>query len=144
VNQYTEDGYVWLAKMVAEQGVVNAIDAVNWPTESSPCVVRGGSWELEAEELRCSARLGSDDEAWKDSDPNFPRSPWWFTDDPARGVGFRLFRSYEKLDRETIAKFWEASAPGTVDEVETRVLSGRGGYGLVDPELPEVIKASGN
>jgi formylglycine-generating enzyme len=144
VNQYTEDGYVWLAKLAAEKGMVKAIEAVVWPTESSPCVVRGGSWEMEPEELRSSARLGSDDEAWKDSDPNFPRSPWWFTDDPARGVGFRLFRSYERLDKDTISKFWEASAPNTIEEVETRVLTGRGGYGLVDPQLPEIIKAAGH
>lgn len=144
VNQYTEDGHAWLATIVAEQGNIHATDAVNWPTQSSPCVVRGGSWEMNAEQLRSSARLGSDDEAWKDSDPNFPRSPWWFTDDPARGVGFRLFRSYEKLPQEQITKFWNASAPNTIEEVETRVLTGRGGYGLVDPSLPEAIKASGN
>lgn len=142
VNQYTEDGYAWLAELVAEKGALNATDAVKWPVESSPCAIRGGSWEMDAEDLRCSARLASDDELWKDSDPNFPRSPWWFTDDPARGVGFRLFRSYETLDKEKITKFWEASAANTLHEVESRVLGGRGGYGLVDPELPALIKAA--
>lgn len=142
VNQYTEDGHEWLAKLVAERGKINATEAANWPTESYPCVVRGGSWEMDAEDLRCSARLGSDDEMWKEEDPNFPRSPWWFTSDPSRGVGFRLFRSYQPLDSDTISKFWEASAPNTINEVETRVLSGRGGYGLVDPELPAAIKAN--
>ncbi|HBJ34639.1 MAG TPA: transcriptional regulator [Planctomycetaceae bacterium] len=140
VNQYTEDGNAWLAKWMKEQGGVDATRAVNWPTESSPCVVRGGSWEMDAEELRAAVRLGSDDEVWKEEDPNFPRSPWWFTSDPARGVGFRLFRSYEKLDKETISKFWEASAPNTINEVETRVLNGRGGYGLVDDELPKAVE----
>lgn len=144
VNQYTEDGYQWLAELAAENGVVRAIDAVKWPETSSPCVVRGGSWEMDPEDLRCSARLASDDELWKDSDPNFPRSPWWFTDDPARGVGFRLFRSYETLDKETLSKFWETSASNTIDEVDSRVLGGRGGYGLVDPELPAAIKAAGH
>jgi len=140
VNQYTQDGHVALMKLLSEKGLLNATDAVAWPTESSPCVVRGGSWEMEATDLRSSARLGSDDESWKEEDPNFPRSPWWFTSDPARGVGFRLFRSYRELDKPTIHKFWEASAPNTINEVETRVLGGRGGYGLVDPNLPEAIR----
>jgi len=139
VNQYTEDGHAWLKKWSEQKGPVNAIQAVQWPSESSPCVVRGGSWEMEPEELRIAVRLGSDDELWKEEDPNFPRSPWWFTSDPARGVGFRLFRSYEKLDEATISKFWEASAPNTINEVETRVLNGRGGYGLVDQSLPKAI-----
>ncbi len=136
VNQYTEDGYTWLVG----RDNVNALDVVKWPEESSPCVVRGGTWELEAVELRSAARLGSDDEAWKEEDPNFPRSPWWFTSDPARGVGFRVFRSFKPLDAELIKKFWEASAANTINEVETRVQSGRGGYGLVDAELPKVIE----
>jgi formylglycine-generating enzyme len=143
VNQYTPDGYAWLAKAIAEKGKLSATEAVVWPTESYPCVARGGSWEMDPAELRSAVRLASDDEVWKEEDPNFPRSPWWFTSDPARGVGFRLFRSYEMLDKETITKFWEPSAPNTILEVDTRVLSGRGGYGLVDDALPEAIRASG-
>jgi len=143
VNQYTPDGYAWLEKAIAEGGKLNATEAVVWPTESYPCVARGGSWEMDPAELRSAVRLASDDEVWKEEDPNFPRSPWWFTSDPARGVGFRLFRSYEMLDKETISKFWEPSAPNTILEVDTRVLSGRGGYGLVDGEVPEAIRAAG-
>jgi formylglycine-generating enzyme len=71
VNQYTEDGYSWLA----DKKSVQAIDVVQWPTQSSPCVVRGGSWEMEPEELRSATRMASDDEVWKEDDPNFPRSP---------------------------------------------------------------------
>ncbi len=37
--------------------------------------------------------------------PNLPKSPWWYTDDPARAVGFRIVRSYKPLDQATIAKF---------------------------------------
>lgn len=144
VNQYSEDGYGWLAEMAAGQGgKVNALQAVQWPTQASPCVVRGGSWQLDAEDLRCSARLASDDEEWKIDDPNFPLSPWWFTADPARGVGFRLFRSLQPLDQETITKFWETGATDAIAAIETRVDEGRGGYGLVDPELPQAIEDAG-
>jgi len=136
VNEFTEDGNAWLEG----KDSLGPLDTVKWPQQSSPCVVRGGSWEMEPEELRTAVRLASDDEAWKESDPNFPRSPWWFTSDPARGVGFRVFRSYQPLDKETIKKFWETSAENTINEVETRVSTGRGGYGLVDKDLAESIK----
>jgi len=136
VNAYTADGY---QSLVGKTGLT-AIDTVTWPTRSSPCVVRGGSWEMEPEELRATVRLASNDKEWKEEDPNFPRSPWWFTSDPARGVGFRVFRSYEPLASETIKKFWETSASNTINEVQTRVSTGRGGYGLVDRDLTESIK----
>ncbi|MFK8113735.1 MAG: formylglycine-generating enzyme family protein [Rubripirellula sp.] len=136
VNQYTEDGY----KPFASDKPVNALSVVTWPETSSPCVVRGGSWELDPEDLRSAARLASDDEEWKDEDPNFPTSPWWFTSDPSRGVGFRIFRSYKPLDDATITKFWEASSQDVKDDVESRLVGGRGGLGLVDPTLPEAIK----
>ena len=99
---------------------------------------------MEPEELRSTVRLASDDDVWKEADPNFPRSPWWFTSDPARGVGFRVFRSYKPIDALTIKKFWETSATNTISQVESRVETGRGGYGLVDRNLPELIKALDN
>lgn len=136
VGQYSEDGFGWMGK-----GPVKAVDAVQWPELSSPCVVRGGSWEMDPPDLRSAVRLGSEDEEWKEEDPNFPKSPWWFTSDPARGVGFRLFRSYKPLPEETITKFWEANSDDVKDDVESRLVGGRGGLGLVDKTLPEAIKA---
>ena len=137
VNQYSEDGYGEFKK----DKPIHAVDVVNWPETSSPCVARGGSWEMDPEQLRSAARLASSDEDWKEEDPNFPKSPWWFTSDPARGVGFRLFRSFQPLNSETIARFWEANAQDVKDDVESRLLGGRGGLGLVDKSLPEAIQA---
>lgn len=137
VGQYDEDGY---AEFAEQKGPLNAVDVVKWPESASPCVVRGGSWEMDPEQLRSAARLASDDEEWKVEDPNFPKSPWWFTSDPSRGVGFRLFRSYQPLDEERITKFWEASAQDVKEDVESRLIGGRGGLGLVDKSLPEAIK----
>ncbi|EGF27754.1 formylglycine-generating enzyme family protein [Rhodopirellula baltica] len=136
VNEYSEEGYQWLK----ESPVDNAIDAVRWPENPWPCVARGGSWESDPPELRSAARLASDDDEWKNEDPNFPKSPWWFTDDPSRGVGFRLFRSLEPLGREALKNFWEPTALETVDDVESRISGGRGGWGLVDKDLPEAAK----
>ena len=136
VNAYTEDGYGWLA----EKSDLRGIDAVKWPTKPWPCVARGGSWEMDPPDLRSSVRLASEDEEWKEEDPNFPKSPWWFTSDPARGVGFRLFRSFKALPDDLMVKFWEANAEETVMDVDSRLQEGRGGLGLVDQSLPEAIK----
>ena len=137
VNQYDEKGYAGFAKA---KGPLKAVDAVAWPESASPCVVRGGSWEMDPEQLRSAARFSSDDEEWKYEDPNLPKSPWWFTSDPSRGVGFRLFRSYQSLPSDKIVKFWEASAQDVKDDIEFRLIDGRGGMGLVDKLLPEAIK----
>ncbi len=135
VSQYTEDGY----KRFVGPNPVNATDVVVWPETSSPCVSRGGSFEMDVDQIRSASRLASNDNEWKDSDPNFPKSPWWFTDDPARGVGFRVFRSFKPLKKETITKFWEASAEDVLSDIESRLSGGRGVLGLVDPTLPKAI-----
>ena len=137
VNAYTEDGYA----SFADKQPINASDMVVWPKESVPCVVRGGSWEMDPPDLRCAARLGSDDEEWKEEDPNFPKSPWWFTSDPSRGVGFRLFRSYKPLPKDKVAKFWNTTNEDALADVESRIIGGRGGLGLVDDKLVDAIKS---
>jgi len=144
VAEWTMDGY-------DEQGygdlpqdrVLDVFEVVRWPESASPGVVRGGSWEMEAPQLRSAARLASDDSEWKSEDPNYPKSPWWFTSDPARGVGFRLFRSYEPLGDELIVKFWDRMTDDVARDVESRLAGGRGVLGLVDKELPKVIQQSG-
>lgn len=138
VNAYTEDGYT---KFKTGKSV-NATDVVAWPKTSSPVVIRGGSWEMDPEQLRSAARLSSDDKEWKTEDPNFPKSPWWFTSDPTRGIGFRLFRSYTPLDEKTLANFWKANSSDVVEDVESRLLGGRGVLGLVDEDLPDAIKSA--
>lgn len=137
VNEYTEDGY---ARFVDKQPV-RASEMVVWPEWAYPVVARGGSWEMEADQLRSASRLASDDEVWKEDDPNFPKSPWWFTNDPARGVGFRLFRSYEPLDNQKIKNFWESTAEDVNEDVKARLVGGRGGLGLVDEGLSKAIEA---
>ncbi len=136
INQYTEDGYQWLK----DEKPGDATQAARWPENPDPCVARGGSWEMDPPALRSAARLASDDEAWKEEDPNFPLSPWWFTSDPSRGVGFRLFRSLETLPKETITKFWDASSEAILMDVESRVNDQRSGYGYVDEKLGEAAQ----
>lgn len=136
VNQYTED----YSSLKSDEPIAGE-EAVVWPETGTSCVVRGGSWEMDIEDLRSAVRLESDDDEWKSEDPNFPLSPWWFTSDPARGVGFRLFRSHQPMDDEAIAKFWDPSAEDILMDVESRIVGGRGGQGIVDPLLAEAIKS---
>lgn len=135
VDAWTEDGYVDF-----EGKNLNALEAVHWPENPYPCVVRGGSWEMDPVDLRSAARLPSDDEYWKEEDPNYPKSPWWFTSDPARGVGFRVFRSYKPLTREKMHNFWEAITEHQLADIESRLIEGRGGLGRVDKDLPAAIE----
>lgn len=137
VDRYTENGYA----DIAGKGVLTVDQAVQWPTTAYPAVARGGSWEMDPEGLRSAARLGSDDPTWKDEDPNYPKSPWWFTSDPARGVGFRLFRSYKPISDETIVKYWDMNTEDVQIDVRSRLSGGRGVLGLVDEELPTAIES---
>ena len=116
--------------------------AVDWVRSSTPDprAVRGGSWEFTAERTRSASRMGSDDEAWKEYDPNLPKSPWWFTTDPARGVGFRLLRPVNPIDREAIEEFWKIDCDDIRYDVQDRLSEGRGVLGIVDRDLPAAIK----
>lgn len=116
--------------------------AVDWVRSSTPDprTVRGGSWEFAADRTRSAARMGSDDEAWKEYDPNLPKSPWWFTTDPARGVGFRLLRPAKPIDRAAIEEFWKIDCEDIEYDVQDRLSEGRGVLGIVDRDLPAAIK----
>lgn len=125
----------------ALEGKVNWKDAIVWPTEEKNRVVRGGGFQDPAERLRSSVRMASDDEPWKENDPNLPLSPWWYTDDPARAVGMRLVRSATPLDAELIGKFWNIDNESIQESVDIRMDEGRGVYGLPVPALAEKLKA---
>ncbi len=58
-------------------------------TQLYPLVIRGGSYEDLAKDLRSAARAASDP-AWKQIDPQIPKSNWWFPDAPF--VGIRIVR----------------------------------------------------
>jgi hypothetical protein len=51
-----------------------------------------------------------------------------------------VFRSYEPLSDQAIRNFWKANSEDVVDDVEARLLGGRGVVGQVDETLPEAIK----
>jgi len=110
------------------------------PKEKGSRCVRGGGWQDPPERLRSAARLGSVDELWKDEDPNVPKSPWWFTNDPARMVGMRLVRSSKALTKEEQTIVWEIDHNEIREDVDFRLQEGRGAIGIPVPELTQEFK----
>jgi hypothetical protein len=135
LDEYSEEGYQKFAGKT-----LKGADAVNWPTKAYPRTVKGGSWDDDADRLRSAAKMGTDDPEWKTEDPNLPLSPWWFTTDPSRGVGFRIIRPLKELPKSEMARYWDADVEDVQLDVENRLLEGRGVIGLVDPALPEAVK----
>lgn len=139
IEGYAEDGYSELAD---KSQPLSILAAVHWPDSAENRVVRGGSFQDDAELVRSASKVKSEDEEWKSEDPNVPLSPWWYTTDPARGVGFRVFRSYQPIDKEGIKKFWEIDHEYIQQDVDARVDEGRGIRTIVDEALAKDIEAS--
>ena len=137
LDQYSETGY---ANFAGRKQTVES--AFAQPTKLYPRVVRGGSFDLAAEDCRSAARLGSHDRDWKEQDPNFPKSPWWYTTEPATGVGFRLLRPLNAPPtREAQDAFWKADLASILNDVISRVRQeGRGALGVVDETLLKAIQ----
>ena len=137
LDEFSEDGYPRF-----DNQPVTARDAIAWPGEVFPRVVRGGSFEMSSRKCRSAARLGSDDDEWKMDDPNLPASPWWHTTAPATGVGFRIIRPLTPPDdAKAREKFWQADVDEIAEDVESRIHDqDTGAIGIVDPELPTAIE----
>jgi len=97
VAEWTLDGY--------DPAGYNPEAGAYVPAEKEyPGVLRGGSYKAPAGALRSAARLASKP-AWKERDPQFPRSQWWFTDAPF--AGFRIVRPLHPPDPEDYEKYWD-------------------------------------
>jgi formylglycine-generating enzyme len=137
IDEYSRDGY----QRLADKGAVGWQDAINWPKRLYPRVIRGGSWDETPEALRSAARRRSDDDNWRTEDPNFPQSPWWFTSEPALGVGFRPIRPLKEPPIAERQKFWDADIEQIREDADFRIDSeGRGSRGPATPELPAAIE----
>jgi formylglycine-generating enzyme required for sulfatase activity len=74
-------------------------------TQPYPHAVRGGSWHDPADMLRCGARVASDP-AWKQQDPQLPKSIWYETD--AQWLGFRLVRPAKMPSADEMYRYWNS------------------------------------
>ncbi len=137
LDQYLPDTYAKLG-----EGPVSANDAVRWPTKLYPRVIRGGSWYEAAPFARSAARLKSEEREWKISDPNIPKSPWWYTEEPAMAVGMRVIRPLKPLSDEEKKLVWEADVDDVREDVAARLREGRGALGMANETLPAAVEAA--
>ena len=65
-------------------------DSVTNPlvTTGTEYVVRGGNYTSDAADLRSAARSHTEHDAWLRTDPQQPKSIWWYSD--IKGIGFRV------------------------------------------------------
>jgi formylglycine-generating enzyme required for sulfatase activity len=97
LDQYDSDFYQQCA------GNGGIVDPWNKAAKPYPHAVRGGSWDDEATMCRSAARRGSE-RAWKMTDPQLPKSVWYFSD--AQFVGFRIVRPLKVPPPEQMQKYW--------------------------------------
>jgi len=76
---YAEDAYAKIAD--------GAVDPKG-PAEGTEHVVRGGSYGDDAALVRCSSRGRTHHDDWLRTDPQNPKSIWWYSD--IKGIGFRV------------------------------------------------------
>ncbi|MEX0716156.1 MAG: formylglycine-generating enzyme family protein [Planctomycetaceae bacterium] len=138
VAEWVLDRYDPHAYRRFEGKTIAADAAILWPTQLAPRVLRGGSYESEAVECRSAARLPSADGDWQSRDPNFPHSPWWFSDETALGVGFRIIRPLVEPPVKERPRFWDADADAVRNAVKAR--QEFTAIGVPDPNLAEEIK----
>jgi len=74
------------------------------PDRLHPRTVRGGAYDDDVSEVRCTARMESNLN-WKSRDPQIPKSFWWNTDSPF--VGFRLVRPLNQPSEDEQVAFWQ-------------------------------------
>ena len=147
VDELVAGGY---ARQAALPQPVPVAAAITWPQKLYPRVLRGGAYYDEPAQCRSAARRGSrdaggtpEDPDWKDIDPNLPKSPWWYTEEPALGVGMRLVRPLTEPDVDARRRWWDADVESIKYDTADRMQQGRGSRGIVDPKLPAELKAEG-
>lgn len=140
IDQHVDGGY---ARQAGLPQPVAMADAIVWPTQLERRIVRGGAYYDDADRLRSAARRGSDDEPWKESDPNLPLSPWWYTEEPSLGVGMRLLRPAVAPPVGEQARWWNPDLESIAADTADRLQQGRGARGIVDPGLPDEAKRAG-
>lgn len=100
LDQYADSTYkTWAAN--AAQGVLGN----QWVPSKTPYphVARGGTYDDDAEFLRSASRRASEP-AWKQQDPQLPKSIWYLTD--ATWLGFRIVRPLEIPSVEEMHAAW--------------------------------------
>lgn len=96
LDQYDPDYYKTCGEFI--------VDPWNKATKPYPHSVRGGCWDDEDPALFRSAARRYSDRAWKATDPQLPKSIWYFSD--VQWCGFRIVRPLKVPPPEELAKYW--------------------------------------
>jgi formylglycine-generating enzyme required for sulfatase activity/nitrate/TMAO reductase-like tetraheme cytochrome c subunit len=83
VMEYCADKYDPQAYQKTGKDVTNPL-----VTEGTEWVVRGGNYASDAADVRSAARDFTKHDTWLKTDPQQPKSIWWYSD--IRGIGFRV------------------------------------------------------
>ena len=84
VLEYCSDWYSPKAYSQTGTSVTNP----QGPEEGTEYVVRGGNYTSDAADVRAAARFSTQTDEWLKTDPQQPKSIWWYTD--IKGIGFRI------------------------------------------------------
>ena len=84
VMEYCSDWYSENAYSSLQDGATDP----KGPSEGTEYVVRGGLYSSDAADLRSAARSHTEHDAWLRTDPQNPKSIWWYSD--IKGIGFRV------------------------------------------------------
>jgi len=83
---YAEDAYAQYPEGIQDNPV--------GPSSGEEHVIRGGSYREDAANVRCASRGYTETEAWMNTDPQIPKSVWWYSD--CFHVGFRVVCEYDE------------------------------------------------
>ena len=84
VLEYCADWYAPDAYAQLEEGTVDP----KGPEKGREHVVRGGMYADDAADVRSASRRHTEHDAWLRTDPQNPKSIWWYSD--IKGIGFRV------------------------------------------------------
>ena len=84
VMEYCEDWYSEDAYKSIKDGELDP----KGPAAGTEHVVRGGHYNSDAADLRSAARSHTEHDKWLRTDPQNPKSIWWYSD--IKGIGFRV------------------------------------------------------
>ena len=84
VMEYCQDWYAEDAYKSIQDGELDP----KGPESGTEHVVRGGHYNSDAAELRSASRGHTEHDKWLKTDPQNPKSIWWYSD--IKGIGFRV------------------------------------------------------
>jgi formylglycine-generating enzyme required for sulfatase activity len=91
VSEFCSD---WYSPDIYEQYDNQSVKNPTGPLTGEEHVIRGGSYNQGAGEVRSASRDYTRTETWLKTDPQIPKSIWWYSD--VSHVGFRVVCEFDE------------------------------------------------